>query len=206
MGYLRPMPDSRAAADVETDPDLEFRFAFALPELLAGRFFGVTPDSARLTVSGDRLSAQFGPWRIDTPLANVAGAELSGPYWWPRIIGPARLSLRDRGLTFATTDRAGVCIRFRRPVPGIDPLGLVRHRALTVTVADAPALVEVLEHAARSRSATVNVDDVMEDVADDLHALTASELRARARALGIEGVASMKKDELVDVLTHHGAG
>jgi hypothetical protein len=207
--------------DTDTATDLEFRFDFALPELIAGLFFGVRPDSARLTVSGDRLSARFGPWRVDTPLANVAGAELTGPYWWPRIIGPARLSLKDRGLAFATTDRQGVCISFRQPVTGLDPLGIVRHPGLTVTVADAPALVEVLEHAARrSHEAAeraqrhpdrpgpgepeLTVDEVMGDVADDLTALTARELRQRARALGIGGVASMKKDELIDVLSHHG--
>jgi hypothetical protein len=213
------MPAPRALdddTDDVADPDLEFPFDFALPELLVGRLVGVTPASARLCISGDRLTARFGPWRVDTPLANVAGAELSGPYWWPRIIGPARLSLWDRGLTFATTDRQGVCIRFRRPVRGIEPLGLVRHRALTVTVADAPALVEVLQHAARASSssssssssvaaAAVTIDEVMGEVADDLHSLTARELRDRARGLGIEGVASMKKDELVDVLTHHRA-
>jgi len=144
------MVESRAATPGVSGAadELPFTFAFALPEALAVLPFGVTPASSRLTIAGDRLTVQFGPWRVDTPLANVAGAEVTGPYSWYRVIGPARLSWRDRGLTFATNDRRGVCIRFRRPVPGIDPLGVVRHPALTVTVADCPALVEVLRHAA----------------------------------------------------------
>lgn len=187
--------------------DLDFRFSFALPALVAGLPFGIGPSSARLTISADRLVARFGPWCLETDLANVAGAAITGPYSWPRVIGPARLSLRDRGLTFATTDRRGVCIRFREPVPAIDPFGVIRHPALTVTVADAPALVEVLEHAAQRAAsggaAPTQVDDVVIDVADDLRALTARELRERARSLGIRGVSSMKKDELVDALSPH---
>jgi hypothetical protein len=42
------------------------------------------------------------------------------------VAGPARLSLADRGLTFATTTRTGLCITFRSPVPGIDPWGIFR--------------------------------------------------------------------------------
>jgi hypothetical protein len=153
----------------------------------------------------------------------VAGAQLTGPYSWPRIIGPAHVSLKDRGLTFATTDRQGVCIRFRQPVTGLDPFGVVKHPALTVTVSGAPALVEVLDHAAQlaaeaaaraerhpGRAAIVEpppttVDEVLDEVADDLHALTARELRDRARGLGISGVASMKKDQLIEVLSSHDA-
>lgn len=213
------MADPTAAPE---NGDLHFRFAWSGPERLAGLPFGIRPDSAWLVLKGEQLIARFGPWQVETPLANVAGAELSGPYWWPRIIGPARVSVRDRGLTFATTDRSGVCIRFREPVAGVEPFGLVRHPGLTVTVEDAPALVEVLEHAARryeresdrrrrhpDRPVTgrdadgrVEVDEIVGDMADDLQAMTAHQLRDRARGLGIKGAASMKKSELVDVLSH----
>jgi hypothetical protein len=211
------------STDARDNGDLEFRFSFGGPERLVGRLFGVTPDNTWLVLKGDRLIAHFGWWQVETPLANVAGAELTGPYKWPRIIGPAHVSLKDRGLTFASTDRGGVCIRFREPVPGLEPLGLVRHPGLTVTVEDAPALVEVLEHAAqraeleseRARrhpdrpvpghdaDGRVEVDEVLGDVTDDLQGLSARELRDRAKALGIKGVGSMKKGELVDVLSHH---
>jgi hypothetical protein len=36
-------------------------------------------------------------------------------------IGPAHLSLADRGPTFATNPDAGLCLRFPEPVAGIDP-------------------------------------------------------------------------------------
>ena len=206
--------------------DLQFRFAWSTPERLAGLPFGVRPDSTWLVLKGEHLIAHFGPWQVETPLANVAGAELTGPYRWPRIIGPAHVSLKDRGLTFATTDRSGVCIRFREPVAGIEPFGVLRHPGLTVTVEDAPALVEVLTHAARryeqesermrrhpdrpvvSRDADgrVEVDEVVGDMADDLRSMTAHQLRDRARDLGIKGAGSMKKSELVDALSHRHPG
>jgi hypothetical protein len=123
-------------------------FPFAVHPVL-GRIsliFGVSPARALVAVHTDRVVARFGPWVVETPLGNVASAEVSGPYGALRVVGPARLSLADRGLTFATTDRAGACLRFHEPVPGLDPLGLVRHPGLTVTVAEPWALVELLGH------------------------------------------------------------
>ena len=58
--------------------------------------------------------------------------------------GPARLPLAVRGLTFATTNRTGLCFTFRSPVPGIDPMGILRHPNLTVTVKDPRALAPAL--------------------------------------------------------------
>jgi hypothetical protein len=191
----------------EDDRELHFGFPFALPERVAGRLFGVTPATAELTVSGGHLTARFGPWSVDTSLANVADAALTGPYAWPKIIGPAHVSLMDRGITFASTNRQGVCIRFKEPVAGIDPFGLVRHPALTVTVDDPPGLIAVLQQAAEitdaSGPASPTVDEVVDEMTDSLQSMTAKELRDRARSLGIAGAASMKKAELVDALSHH---
>lgn len=113
-----------------------------LPRLLARgvRLLGVRPGSDGVWVDDDVLTATFGPWRILTPMSNVAGAEVTGPYSAWKAIGP-RLSLADRGLTFGTSARAGACIRFHEPVPGIEPFGLLRHPDLTVTVADPQHLV-----------------------------------------------------------------
>jgi hypothetical protein len=86
------------------------------------------------------LVAHFGPWRVETSLVNVAYATSTGPYHPVKTIGPPHLSLSDRGLTFATNDREGLCIQFHVPVRGIDPLGLIRHPALTVTVDDVSGL------------------------------------------------------------------
>lgn len=103
----------------------------------------MTPSSARVDVDDEQFVARFGPWSLRTTTGNVAGAEVTGPYRRITTIGPAHLSLVDRGLTFATNPDAGVCIRFTEPVPGIEPLGRIRHPALTVTVAD-PAQLRAL--------------------------------------------------------------
>jgi hypothetical protein len=92
-----------------------------------------------LDLDAGGLRVRLGPWFLATPLSNLAGAEVSGPYHALRGLG-VRLSLADRGLTFGTTTEGGVCLRFREPVPGIDPWGLIRHPGLTVTVAE-PDLV-----------------------------------------------------------------
>ncbi|MFN7148222.1 MAG: hypothetical protein ACK4V6_01950 [Microthrixaceae bacterium] len=105
---------------------------------------GIRHDTARVQVVGDELDAAFGPWRVRTPLDNIVSTTVTGPYAWPKVIGPAHLSFGDRGLTFATNPDVGVCIRFARPVAGIDPWGVIRHPSLTVTVIDAPALAELL--------------------------------------------------------------
>jgi hypothetical protein len=94
---------------------------------------GVRPATSRIVVDAQSLDVRFGPWRVRTPLANIAGAEQSGPLSPVRALG-VRLSLADRGLTFGSDSLGGVCIRFREPVRGIDPLGLIRHPGLTVTV------------------------------------------------------------------------
>ncbi|WP_239155011.1 hypothetical protein [Amycolatopsis sp. FDAARGOS 1241] len=64
---------------------------------------------------------------------------MTGPFHAVRALGP-RLSLADHGLTLGTSTARGVCIRFHHAVPGLDPFGLLRHPALTVTV-DEPDLV-----------------------------------------------------------------
>jgi hypothetical protein len=110
----------------------------------AARIFGVSPSSAWVEIQSGWLTAHFGPWVCRTPVDNVISAEQTGPYRWWKVAGPAHLSVADLGLTFATTAAAGVCIRFRHPVPGIDPLGAIRHPSLTVTVADVHRLVRAL--------------------------------------------------------------
>jgi hypothetical protein len=92
-----------------------------------------------LELDAGGLRVRLGPWLVTTPLHNLAGAEVNGPFSAWRALG-VRLSLANRGLTFGTTTERGVCLRFREPVAGIDPWGVVRHPALTVTVAE-PELV-----------------------------------------------------------------
>jgi hypothetical protein len=184
---------------------IEFPFTFDLPFRLAALPFGVTPGRARVVIDDDTFRAEFGPWTVETPLANIAGAEVTGPYLVPKVIGPPHLSLRDRGLTFATTARQGVCIEFREPVPGSLPNRLLLHPSLTVTVAEPAELAELLDVAARHHPVSpddeVSVDELVDEVHDDLEALTASELRERARARGLAGISSMRKRELIDALS-----
>lgn len=121
-----------------------FPFAFAPAYRIAALPFGVTPSSALVEVSDNELRARFGPWRVRTSVDNIVGVETSGPYRMLTTIGPAHLSFADRGLTMATNGDRGVCIRFREPVPGLEPTGRIRHPGLTVTVADCDGLLACL--------------------------------------------------------------
>lgn len=154
-GHAPVPPENRPGhhPDVEQDkpptpPDrwrrTRFPFAFDRPVGLSTLLFGVTPSTAYVDVDRSALSVRFGPWRLRTSLQNVDAVEVTGPYLWWKVAGPARVSLADRGITFATSRAAGVCIRFREPVPAALPLPGLRHPAITVTVAAPEALVETL--------------------------------------------------------------
>lgn len=106
--------------------------------------WAVTPDTAWVGVDHEQLTVRFGPWRLRTHLANIADACRTGPYRTLTTIGPARVSLTDGGVTFATNRDAGLCLLFHRPVPGIDAFGLIRHPGATVTVGDPDALAAAL--------------------------------------------------------------
>jgi hypothetical protein len=121
-----------------------FAFCFARSYRLPARAFGIGPTTAFVDVGGGELDAYFGPWRVSTPLSNITGAAVSGPYAFLKTAGPARLAITDRGLTFATNGDHGVLISFRSPVRGLDPLGILRHPELTVTVAEVDRLAELL--------------------------------------------------------------
>jgi hypothetical protein len=121
------------------------RFAFLFEPMLVpfAAAVGVLPRTTSLVLDDDELSIRFGPWSLRTPRANIAGAEVTGPYRALKVAGPPHLSLRDRGITFATNRRAGTCIRFHEPVTALLPygdrlarlpFGGLRHPAATVTV------------------------------------------------------------------------
>ena len=119
-----------------------FRFAHAYER--PARLFGITPETAWVDVGAHTLRARFGPWRVTTSLANISAIAVTGPYAFLKTAGPARLAITDRGLTFATNGERGVLISFHSPVRGLDPLGVLRHPELTVTVADIDGLAERL--------------------------------------------------------------
>ncbi len=126
-----------------------FDFSFAQAYRPLARVFGITPSTAWVEISEDTLDARFGPWRVSTPLRNIVGAAITGPYAFVKTAGPARLAITDRGLTFATNGERGVRISFATPVRGLDPLGLVRHPELTVTVTDTDRLAALLDERRR---------------------------------------------------------
>jgi hypothetical protein len=136
VGYGTAVTD-----DAPSDPTTQtFPFRFDPRYRVLAAPFGISPARAEVRLGDGRFVARFGPWTVDTPLTNVAGAEVTGPYGMLKTAGPAHLSFADRGLTFASNGTRGVCVRFREPVPGISPSRALLHPALTVTVADVEGL------------------------------------------------------------------
>ncbi|GAA3029177.1 hypothetical protein [Actinokineospora globicatena] len=125
--------------------DQVHRFAFDARFRLPLRAVAVVPETAWVRVADGEFRARFGPWVVVTPVSNISGTLVTGPFSPWRAIG-ARLSLSDRGLTLGTTPAAGLCVRFHEPVPGLEPTGLLRHPEVTVTVAEPGALAGVLGH------------------------------------------------------------
>lgn len=141
--------------DVDTDPTEPLRFSFQfgkryLPMLAA---IGVTPATAHAIITEDRLVVRFGPWLCSTSLTNIEGVCVTGPYHAVKAIG-TRVSVADRGLTFGTNTDAGACLTFKTPVAGLDPLGVVRHPGLTLTVEDPEGFASAVRAAAGLTSTT----------------------------------------------------
>lgn len=123
-----------------------FPFRFAAAYRLPGLLFGVTSATAGVWIDDAVLRMRFGLWRVRTPLTNVISAVHTGPFSLLKTMDPAYLSFADRGLTRVTNSERGLCISFAEPVRGLDPLGLLRHPAVTVTVADCDGLATALKH------------------------------------------------------------
>lgn len=137
--------ERRATLTEPAPPEVErFDFQFDAIDAVVDRVMGVAPGRAFVEIDGTDLDVRYGPWRLRTPLSNVEGVEKSGPYSRLKVGGPPRLSLADRGVTFATTTRAGVCLKFDKPVSGALPFGLLKHPAITVTPADVDGFVDAL--------------------------------------------------------------
>jgi hypothetical protein len=135
----------------EPGKGLTFPFAFRGFAGAAARLFGCRPSQG-VELAGGRLVVRFGPWTLATDLDNVAGAERTGPYQLVTVVGIPHLSAADLGITFATNTDAGVCLRFRRPVPAALPVDLLRHPGATVTVEDPDGLVRAVHELAAART------------------------------------------------------
>lgn len=101
----------------------------------------VMAGSAHVDVDED-VTIRFGLWRMAFPRQEVTGVEETRDYWLPKVAGPPRVSLADRGITFATNRQRGLCIHLVHPQPG--PYPWLRHPSVTVTVEDPDALAEAL--------------------------------------------------------------
>jgi hypothetical protein len=113
-----------------------------MPYRFAAFPFGIAPTTCEIRSERDGVYVRFGRWQVETSLDNIADVEITGPYTFVRTAGPAHLSLT--GLTFASNGDRGVCMRFNVPVAGIEPMGVLRHPSLTVTVADCDGLATAL--------------------------------------------------------------
>lgn len=128
-------------------PD-RFPFAFDPRYQRVNRWFGATPQRCWVTVDDHEVDARFGRWKLRTPLSNIKAVAITGPYAFLKTAGPARLGVTDLGLTFATNGSRGALMTFHERVPGIEPLGLLRHGELTVTVADTERFAETIRQRA----------------------------------------------------------
>ena len=136
--------DAGAAESLSIE-QFEFAFDSQFRPFLA--LIGVTSGTAHVTLTAEQLVARFGPWTCETAIGNVRDVCRTGPYHWYKAIGP-RGSFVDRGLTFGTTTRGGVCVLLREPVPGLTPVGPLRHPGITLTLAEPERFVASLRRRA----------------------------------------------------------
>jgi hypothetical protein len=123
----------------------EFAFDFDPSYRRAARLFGITEANTQISINEHSVYVRFGPWRARSRLDNLSDVSLSyGPWSFAKTAGPAHLSFADRGLTFATNGRRGVCLQFHRPISGIEPFGLLHHPSLTLTPTDCEGLAQAL--------------------------------------------------------------
>ncbi len=130
-------------------PSLVRHFAFRFEPLLlpAALLLGVRPSTSGVDVDGKDVTIRFGRWSMSFPRTDVSSAEVTGPYQLLKVAGPPHLSLADGGVTFATNRHAGACLQLARAHRAIEPLGIIGHRSVTVTVDDPEELCRLLRRA-----------------------------------------------------------
>ena len=133
-----------AGGDAAHEPVRSFDFAFAPSYAAAGRAFGITPRTTTVEVGPDWLYVRYGPWRLVTPRANIASAEVTGDFTWIKTAGPPHLSFSDRGVSFTSNGDRALCLDFHEPVPAIDPTATITHPGATLSVADPEGLADAL--------------------------------------------------------------
>ncbi len=106
------------------------------------RLWGATPDRAYVDLD-DELDARFGVYRLRTPIANIAGWRIEGPWSWITALG-VRRSIRGGDVSFCGDARGGVRLDFRERVPW----GPFKVPALYVGVDDLEGFAAALERRA----------------------------------------------------------
>jgi hypothetical protein len=101
--------------------------------------FGVRPGNASVRLDSERLLAQFGFFRAETGLANIARWDITGPYRWWRAVG-VRRTLGTHDLSFGGSAHGGLCLHFREAVR----VGRLRVSDLYLTVDDLDGLGRAL--------------------------------------------------------------
>jgi hypothetical protein len=140
---VEPTVTEHGQQSVSDTRTVEWEFAFDRVARLLLAPLGVRPATARVRATDKVFEVDFGPWKLRTWADNVVSASVTGPYRWVRTVGP-HLSLVDRGVTYGTNGRAGVCVLFREPVPSLVPRRSLRHPGATLTVAEPASLVAFL--------------------------------------------------------------
>jgi len=79
------------------------------------RLFTATPATAYADV-GEDLEIRFGRFRIRTPVHNIAGYRIEGPFTWIRAIG-VRRSFLGGDVSFCGSKHGAVRINLKEPVP-----------------------------------------------------------------------------------------
>jgi hypothetical protein len=107
------------------------------------RLFGVGgPDDAWVELGDETFEARFGRFRASTPLSNIVGWRIEGPWLWITAIG-VRMSVRHGDITFGGTHRGGVRLDFHKPIR----IAFRSVSALYVTVDDLEGIAAALrEH------------------------------------------------------------
>jgi len=104
------------------------------------RLFGVSgPENAWVDLDEDSLTARFGWAKATTPISNITGWRIEGPWLWITAIG-IRRSNRHADITFGGSHRGGVRLDFREHV-GIGPF---KAPAIYLTVEDLDGFAQAL--------------------------------------------------------------
>lgn len=141
---LRGLVRDRNGLGREQEEVATFDFRFDPAYAAAGRPFGITPRTTTVEVGPQWLYVGYGPWRLATPLSNIASVEETGGFGFMKTAGPPHLSLADRGVSFTTNGDRALCLAFHSPVPAIDPTGTIRHPGATLSVAEPELLAQAL--------------------------------------------------------------